>query len=160
MRHRLLILALLFIIACTGNRTDIAVLARQKVHAYLSAHIPHIAGYRAVSTTAPDSIVKSYLNDKTYLRLEDSVMEIEAIRFREMGENFALYKQRETQGWYQKRQQFFKIQQDSVVKTCAPRFAGYKVEHRFIAANNNGSQVLNTYVFCFTKKGKLKRVIK
>ncbi|RYY37445.1 MAG: hypothetical protein EOP46_02580 [Sphingobacteriaceae bacterium] len=135
-------------------------MAKTNARKYLQNYLTNFSTYKPIAFGELDSIVESHLNDTQYIRLDDSIMEIEALRFRDMGENFPLFKYRDTSGWYVDKQSFFKKQRDSIAQTITPRFAGYKLEHEFLATDTNGSIKFNKYIFCFDKEGKLLRVIK
>ena len=155
--QRYLFILILLSAACSGP--DKAAL-KSTAKNYLAKNLTHFTSYEPVAFRGPYKIVESYLNDKTYIQLDDSIMEVEAARFREMGENFKLFQQRKASGFYEKKQAYFKKQQDSIAKRIKPRFTGYKLEHYFKTTDTLGITVLNKYVFCFDPKGKLTQVLK
>ncbi|GAA4328544.1 hypothetical protein GCM10023149_32620 [Mucilaginibacter gynuensis] len=155
------ILILLFA-ACTGNRKPVLKAdLKDSARHYLIKTLPNPASYKPLAYTDFDSIFYSYRNDKTYMRFDDSIMEVEAVRFRDMGENWNLFLERKNTGFYDKKQAYFKKLRDSVARHVQPRFTGYKLKHQFkIADTTTGDTVLNTYVFCFDTDGKLTNVLK
>ncbi|RCH54284.1 hypothetical protein DJ568_13390 [Mucilaginibacter hurinus] len=152
---------IMFCAACVhpGNE-DLNKMLRTKAQQYLKTQLTDSSFYHPVSFSSPDSIMYSYLNDVVYLQYDDSVSEVEATRFREMGENFALYKQREKTGYYNSRLAYFKGKRDSVANTIEPDFAGYNLEHQFKTVSSTGDSVIRKYIFCFDKNGNLFNVIK
>ncbi|RVU00040.1 hypothetical protein EOD41_13835 [Mucilaginibacter limnophilus] len=160
MRYPLPLFILFLAVACTGPTKQLNKTAQHNAQKYLQNYLTDFSSYKPVSFSKLDSIMESHLNNEEYIRLDDSVMEMEAIRFRDMGEDFKLYKQRETTGWYTKKQNNFKHLQDSIARKVKPRFSGYKLEHEFMAADTTGKSTLNNYIFCFDEEGRLLKVIK
>ncbi|MEO6151415.1 MAG: hypothetical protein ABIN95_11140 [Mucilaginibacter sp.] len=150
-----------FCAACTGpGKPTLYKTVKLNAQNYLIKHLNHASHYEPVSFSGLDSIVQSYRNNKIYLQFDDSVTEVEAVRFREMGENFKLFKQREESGFYDSRQAYFKRKRDSVAGVIEPEFVGYKIEHQFKAADSTGVRILKKYVFCFDEDGNLLSVLK
>jgi hypothetical protein len=155
-------ITLLLLTACTKrpDNTAITHIVESKAQKYLAKTLPDPKSYKPIAFSPLDSIMLSHLNDKNYIRLDDSIMEVEAVRFREMGENWTLFEQRKASGYYEKKQALFKKQQALIARRVKPRFAGYKLEHEFKAVDTSGDTVINKYVFCFDPKGNITKVLK
>lgn len=161
-KRNLFLTLLLLAAACTPRPDDSAItkIAETKAKKYLAKNLPHPQSYQPLAFSPIDSIMLSHLNDTNYMRLDDSIMEVEAVRFREMGENWPLFVQRKESGFYEKKQAIFKKQQAIIAKRVKPRFAGYKLEHAFKAVDTTGDTVINNYIFCFDTEGNITRVLK
>jgi len=152
---------LLLCAACTKpDKSDLYETVKLNAKNYLTQNLTDTSNYEPVGFSGPDSIVQSYRNDKIYQQFDDSIIEVEAIRFREMGENFKLFQQRKASGFYDKKQAYFKRKRDSVANVIEPEFIGYKLEHHFKTADISGVKTLKKYTFLFDEKGKLLNVLK
>lgn len=162
-----LIILILLLAACSNpdnkkpaNTIDLTAITKKTAKEYLAKNSKYLKNYQPIAFGGLDSIVESHLNNKNYIQLGDSIMEIEAIRFREMGENWKLFLKRKESGFYENKQARFKKSQDSIARLIVPKFTGYTLEHRFKTTDSTGEVKLNKYVFCFDEQGELDTVLR
>ncbi len=160
-RNFSILVTLLLCCACT-NRHDTAakIIAQANAQNWISVNLRNINGYQPLLFTHPEPIILSYQNDLYYKRLDDSIMQVEALRFQEMGENFRLYRQRETNGFYAQKQKVFRNEQQRIAKKVKPRLVGYKIAHEFMTRDTLGWQKQEKLVLCFDVHGKLQEVMR
>ncbi|MCC8409703.1 hypothetical protein LJ707_12255 [Mucilaginibacter sp. UR6-1] len=147
----------LFTSACTGKKINDHTVATANANAkqWAAKNLADTPGYKPLGFDGPDSIILSYRNDSAYIRLEDSIMQIEALRFQEMGENFKLFNERKESGYYERKQAGFRKLQAGIIKKVKPQFIGYKIEHHFTVTDSSGAALLNKYVLYFDRQGNL-----
>ncbi|MCD8740449.1 hypothetical protein LT679_07530 [Mucilaginibacter roseus] len=152
----------LFAAACSNKKVDehTAAAINSNAKKWVAKNLADTPGYKPVNFSSIDSIVLSYRNDSAYIRLEDSIMQIEALRFQEMGENFKLFTARKQSGYYEKKQAGFRQQQIAIMNTMKPKFVGYKLDHHFTVTDSSGAALLNKYILCFDRDGNLTGVLR
>ncbi|WP_345331945.1 hypothetical protein [Mucilaginibacter defluvii] len=157
-----LLLLTILAAACSNEKVDehIAATIDSNAKNWVVKNLADKPGYKSVNYSRIDSIVLSYRNDSAYIRLEDSIMQIEALRFQEMGENFKLFNERKESGYYEKKQAEYRKKQERIKQKVEPNFIGYKVDHHFTVTDSSGAALLNKYILCFDKNGNLTRVIR
>lgn len=162
MRPLYFLLLSIFAAACTSKKTNdhAVVVTNANAKKWVTQNLADTPGYKSLDFSKPDSIILSYLNDSAYIRLEDSVTQIEALRFQEMGENFKLFNERKESGYYDKKQAGFRKLQTAIIKRVKPKFVGYKVDHHFTVKDSTGAELLNKCVLCFDRSGNLTRVVR
>lgn len=162
MRPLFCLVALVALAACSNPKQDDKAIAAAQTNAqkWTTTHLADTPGYKPVGFSEMDSIILSYQNDSAYIRLDDSIMEVEALRFREMGENFKLFNERKESGYYENKQAGFRKLQAGIIKKVKPKFVGYKIDHQFTVTDSTGAELVNTLVLCFDRDGNLTKVMR